>query len=175
MNIDLFFVFDVESIGLYGDSFAVGGGLYGKEGDVMDEFCYCIDKKGLSGMQSDIDWVQKNVPEMEITHLSGEEMRNDFWKKMVEAKSKGAAIFAECKFPVETNFVAKCIEEDKSRIEDAPYPFHEIASVMISAGVDPLKSYKRIEGETPAHHPLMDSRQSFRLLRHCIRKLRKGQ
>ena len=173
-DIKLFFVFDVESIGLYGDDFAVAGGLYDDTGEAIDEFCYSIERDGLKGLEDDIEWVNNNVPDLDVTHDSGEEMRTAFWQKWKEAKDKGAEIFAECKYPVETNFMSKCIKEDLSRIEDAPYPFHEIASFMLASGIDPLKSYQRIEGELPAHHPLMDSRQSLRLLRHCIRKLKKG-
>lgn len=173
-NIEYYFVFDVESIGLYGDDFAVAGGLYDSEGEALDEFCYCIPKEGLKGSPEDLKWVEENVPELPVTHEDGPSMRKAFWGKWIEAKSKDAQIFAECKYPVETNFMAKCIEEDPSRIKDAPYPFHEIASIMLASGTDPLKSYKRIEGELPKHHPLKDTRQSLRILRHCIRKINNG-
>lgn len=96
---------------------------------------------------------------------------SDFWDKWLEAKEKGAGMFAECKYPVETNFMTKCISEDKSRAKDAPYPFHDISTAMETIGLDSLATYKRIEGELDEHNPLCDTRQSFRFLRWIIRNI----
>lgn len=37
-NYDYFFVFDVESLGLYGEAFAVAGGCYDRNGDIALSF-----------------------------------------------------------------------------------------------------------------------------------------
>ena len=46
----------------------------------------------------------------------------------------------------------------------SPYPFLDVASLITSAGGDPLGNLPRENDELPAHHPLHDARQSSRLL-----------
>ena len=49
--------------------------------------------------------------------------------------------------------------------------FHEIASFMQAADMDPMATYEREESEKPAHEPLADARQSARLLATALRSL----
>lgn len=46
----------------------------------------------------------------------------------------------------------------------------DVASVRLAAGLDPLASAPRLDGELPAHDPLRDARQSARLLIEALDK-----
>lgn len=123
------------------------------------------------GLQADRDWVSRNVPVMEITHRDTYGLRLAFWQAWEKAKAAGAEMAAECLWPVEARFLRDCITGDAQRLPDAPYPCHEIASVMLAAGMDPMATYEREESEKPAHSPLADARQSARLLATALRRL----
>ncbi len=75
---------------------------------------------------------------------------------------------AECLWPVEARFIHDCITDDAQRLSAAPYPFHEIASVMLASGMDPMATYNRTPSEMPRHNPLADARQSARLLSEAL-------
>lgn len=169
-----FFVFDVESIGLYGEGFAVAGGVYLSNGAAQWEFCFCCPSDQAQGFEMDREWVRKNVPVMEETHRDTYGLRLAFWKAWEKAKTGGAQMAAECLYPVEARFLRDCITDDAQRINNAPYPFHEIASIMLAAGMDPMATYDRMPPEMPRHNPLADARQSARLLATAIDALEKA-
>lgn len=165
-----FFVFDVESIGLHGEAFAVGGGLYLENGAAQWEFCFSCDPRCAAGLESDRDWVIKNIPIIGITHRSPQFIMEAFWEKWEIARSQGAVMAAECMWPVETNFLESCLNKNFDRAATAPYPCHDIASIMLAAGLDPLATYDRMPSELPKHNPLADARQSARLLSEALSK-----
>lgn len=166
-----FFIFDVESVGLHGDAFAVAGGVYLENGAAQWEFQFCCPTNECSD-PSDLEWVRNNVPVMEITHRSAPMMRDAFWDVWMKAKAQGAQMAAECLWPVEARLVLACVNDDlASRKWEGPYPFHEISSIMLSAGMDAMKNYERSPSESPAHHPLSDARLSARLLAQALSKL----
>lgn len=165
-----FFVFDVESIGLHGEGFAVAGGVYLENGAAQWEFCFACDPRDAEGDVDDREWVSKNVPVFEVTHRTPDGVRDAFWGKWLKAKADGATMAAECLWPVEARFVAACVEDDPhGRKWDGPYPFHEISSIMLAAGMEPMKNYERTESEKPAHNPLGDARLSARLLAEAFK------
>jgi len=168
-----FFVLDVESIGLHGEGFAVAGGVY-INGVPQYEFRFCCPIEEAIGEDNDREWVKKNVPAMEITHRTPTALREAFWAEWQKAKDQYQEIImaGECIWPVEAGFVESCIRQDKSaRNWEGPYPFHEIASIMLSAGMDPMAPYDRQPSELPAHEPLADTRLSARLLATALRGL----
>ncbi|MES2367745.1 MAG: hypothetical protein V4563_17845 [Pseudomonadota bacterium] len=167
-----FFVFDVESIGLHGEGFAVAGGVYLENGASQWEFCFCCPTETAEGLLADRDWVSRNVPVMVITHRDTLGLRMEFWNVWEKAKTGGAEMAAECLWPVEARFLQDCIRDDAQRLPTAPYPCHEIASVMLSAGMNPMATYDRTASELPRHHPLCDARQSARLLVMAIDKIK---
>lgn len=171
-NISSFFVFDVESIGLHGEGFAVAGGVYLSNGAVQWEFGFSCPTDKAEGLRGDRQWVDQNVPVLEVTHRDPIGLRMAFWKLWTNAKHSGAEMAAECLWPVEARFVHDCIRDDAQRLADAPYPFHEISSVMLAAGMNPLATYDRTPSERPPHNPLADSRQSARLLSEALSKLK---
>ena len=165
-----FLVIDVESVGLHGGDFAVAGGVYDRAGcklKTLEEFCYAAPPSMARGTAEDAAWVRENVPELMYTHESPYEVRNTFWDMWEHLKRKypGILMLGECIWPVEAKFLEQCIADlPNTRNWWGPYPLHEIASIMASAGMDPLAEYPRYESEQPKHHPLCDVRQSARLL-----------
>lgn len=166
----LLFVFDVESIGVHGEGFAVAGGLYTAENEALHEFCFACPQIAAQGFADDRKWVAENIPAMPITHEDCVELRNAFWAEWLKAKDR-ALMFAECGWPVEARFLRDCVYDEPERWKTGPYPFHEISTVMLLAGMNPKQVYPRLENEQPAHHPLNDARQSARLLCESLRKL----
>jgi hypothetical protein len=168
-----YFVIDVESIGIHGEGFAVAGGVYLENGAAQWEFCMSCPSNEAEGENCDREWVKNNVPLIEVTHRSPRAMREAFWLMWEKAKLQGATMAAECLWPVEAGFVARCIYDDiETRKWNGPYPFLEISSVMTAAGMDPMKTYDRTQSEKPAHHPLSDVRQSARLLSIALATVR---
>ena len=93
---------------------------------------------------------------------------------MIAKNAYKAAMFVECGWPVEARFLNACIEDHlETRNWEGPYPLHEIATMMLSAGMNPMKTYERYDEELPAHEPLADSRLSARLLFMALQKLSK--
>lgn len=165
----LFFVFDVESIGLHGDAFAVAGGIYSDDGQVGWEFRLAAPREIANGDDSDREWVDINVPHMNPTHPTLREMRDAFWAEWEKAKAEGAIMAAECLWPVEGGFVQQCVRDDmENRKWKGPYPFLEISSVLLAAGMDPMAEYERHPEELPKHDPTADARQSARLLSEAL-------
>ena len=172
-----FFIFDVESAGLHGEGFAVAGGVY-INGAAQSEFRFCCPPEEAEGEEADRDWVKANVPVMEITHRDPRGIREAFWAKWMEAKKQypGIKMAGECIWPVEAGFVARCIYQDKEKRNwEGPYPFHEIASFMQAAGMDPMATYERKASEKPAHEPLADARLSARLLTEALETIAKKE
>lgn len=168
-----FFVFDVESVGLHGEGFAVAGGI-SIGGVLQEEFCYSCPPEEATGNSEDLDWVKDNVPVLDITHRTPKLLRAAFWRRYTAAKENhpGLIMAAECGWPVEAGFLARCIyDEMPARKWEGPYPFHEIATYMLAAGMDPMATYNRTPSELPKHHPLADARQSARLLHEAMTRL----
>lgn len=164
------FVFDVESIGLFGESFAVGGVCADWDGKVHFEFLHACRQASAIGDDEDRKWVGNNVPAFnsDLIRHNPRWVREAFWVEYLKAKEIGAIMFAECSWPVEAKFLIECIQDDiDSNKWQGPYPFHDIASIMLAAGKSPLGTHPRLPGELPAHNPLCDARQSLRLLLEC--------
>lgn len=175
-NPNTFFVFDVESIGLHGEGFAVAGGVYFTDGtvDKGSEFAYSCLPSLAQGEEEDRVWISENVPALPVTHPSLQEMRYDFWRNWESAKERypNLVMTGECVWPVEAGFLSACVKDNiGARKWFGPYPLHEIASFMVAAGMDPMATYDRLESEMPKHHPLGDVRQSSRLLCEALEKL----
>lgn len=160
-----YLVFDVESVGLHGEGFAVGGGIYLENGAAQKEFRMSCPMESCHGTDGDRKWVAENVPVLEVTHRSAKALRDAFWAFWMEAKASGAIMAAECAWPVEARFLEACVADDQeARNWDGPYPLHDIASMLLASGRDPMAKYDRTPSEMPLHDPLADARQSARLM-----------
>lgn len=164
-----FFIFDVESMGLQGEAFAVGGGVYFDNGAALWEFQFCVDPRDVNGTDSARLWVTENVPLMEITHRGVTGMRSAFWEMWQKAKAGGAIMAVDVGWPVEARFLAACVDDDLANREyDGPYPIFEIATARLLAGFDPVGTCDRTPSEMPPHNPLADARHSARLLSKAL-------
>ena len=168
-----FFVFDVESIGLHGEAFAVGGGVYLENGSAQWEFRIACNPSLAAGVQEDRQWVSENIHPIQATASSPKAVRDEFWKLWVRAYREKASMAVECGWPVEARFLCACIDDDEKDVRrlESPYPVIEIASVMMAAGMDPMTLCDRLPSELPRHDPLADARQSARLLSEALAKL----
>ena len=167
-----FFVFDVESIGLHGEAFAVAWVVVDRDGTTLEEGCYSCPPEYARGLSANRKWVADNVPPLQKTHEDPRELRQAFWEKWTEWSGLGTQAVADCPWPVEAKFLSACVDDDlKKREWRGPYPLLDLGSIMLSIGLDPLESHDRLPNEIPAHHPLCDARQSARLLIDSLNKV----
>lgn len=157
------FSFDVESIGLHGEGFAVGV-VITEDGVETRAFHFAADPSIAKGAESSREWVAKNVPPIEITHETLTGVRGAFWSEMLEARNTGAIILSDCGWPVEANFLSACVADDPgNRNWEGPYPLVDVSAVVLASGVDPVAVTERLPNELPFHNPICDARQSARM------------
>lgn len=132
------FVFDVESIGLHGEAFAVAGGVFGPDGaEAGSEFCFAIPRESARGREDDRAWVNEHVPEIPVTHPDACALRSAFWKEWLKARERKLSMLAWCHWPVETNFLSACVADDpETRRWQGPFPFHDLATLLLLRGRD---------------------------------------
>lgn len=160
----LYMVFDVESIGLHGEGFAVGYVVVDRTGAVQMERHYACSPNDARGSDEGRQWIAQNCPPLQVNCVSPGMVRLRFWLDWIAFKERGAVLVADCAWPVEARFLIACVEDEPdARQWQGPYPLHELASFMVAAGMDPMATYERLTDE-PQHDPLGDARQSARLL-----------
>ena len=170
MKQDLFMVFDVESIGLHGEGFAVGWVVVNRDGERLGEGYFACDPAQCAGSDEGRTWVAENVPSLAVTSPTPQHVRNTFWHEWRYWADKGAVLVADCAWPVEAKFLLACVRLNFTAREwRGPYPLHDLASMLLVRGADPLAVTFRMPDELPAHHPLMDARQSARQLVACLK------
>jgi hypothetical protein len=159
------FVFDVESIGLYGEGFAVGYVVTTRERKLIEEGCFACDLDRAIGLDEESrQWIGKNVKIPMYDCVAPWIVREKFWEVLLRYRDT-CLFFADCCYPVETNFLAACVKIDSpGRQWLAPYPLYDIAIIRAALGFDPLTTLPRLENELPKHNPLADARQSARIL-----------
>lgn len=192
MNLPRFFVFDVESVGLYGEDFAVAyvvvdrsgteldAGLFNcpvglsvSSGQIAERHFVAKDIQNLWNERAQNDWswlveyVLSHMPE--ASHNSREQMHSDFWNAWTHWRDRGAVMWADWGYPVEANFLRACVFDNPSRIETAPCPLMEIETVRSLSGLDP--GLPRCIEHLPAHDPLNDARHSARILIESLNRL----
>lgn len=172
---DFFMVFDVESIGLHGEGFAVGYVVIKRDGTVVEEDLFSCPPHAADGTVQNLNWVTKNVPDLPVTSHRPFYVREKFWKCWLRWREHGAVLVADCAWPVEARFLAACVDLLPNEREWlGPYPLHDLASILLATGADPLAITPRLENELPAHNPLNDARQSARQLAGALRRLALG-
>lgn len=161
----LYLVFDIESVGLHGEGFAVGWVVIDNYA-VLHEASYfaCLPEHAY-GTDTNRKWVKENIPYLEPTHSTPMEVRDAFWAVWLKRKALGAVLVTDCGWPVESRFLADCVDSDRTGREwEGPYPLYDLASILLARGKDPLAITARLEDELPQHNPLADARQSARIL-----------
>lgn len=161
-------VFDVESVGLHGEGFSVGWVVVdADEKRIVTSAQYACDPARANGTDESREWLAKNVPvpRQGYNCSSPRGVRDEFWRAWQYGKKLGALLVADCCWPVEARFLAACVDDDpKEREWGGPYPLHDVASILLANGVDPMKKHERHPDELPEHDPMADARQSARLL-----------
>ena len=172
-------VFDVESVGLHGQGFAVGFVVIKDGAEVDNGLFACEQEKTVDDAGhlppnhgGDRKWVAENIPV--LGKLSSPFVVHEkFWAVWQEWKSKGAVLAADCAWPVEGRFLNACVDiATDLRRWDGPYPLIEISTLLLAAGFDPMEPFPRRDDELPIHNPLADARQSARLMMTAIDKLK---
>lgn len=167
----LFMVFDVESIGLHGDGYAVGWVVVdaNDHGRELGRGKLACDPEAQRGTTSSHAWVKENIPSFWPFSDSAHKIREGFWNAWMYWKAQGAILAADCPWPVEARFLCACVDEQPTAREwQGPYPLIDVASVRLAAGLDPLASGERLPFELPVHDPEADARQSARLLLEAL-------
>jgi hypothetical protein len=160
-----YFVFDVESIGLFGEGFAVGWVIIRDGREAGYGRLACLARRA-SGPVDGHAWVRDNVPDLEPGCSSPENLRNVFWE--VWRANSDCVMVADCPWPVEVRFLDACISDSPDRATHSPYPLIDVASVRLAVGLDPLATEGRLPSELPVHDPLADATQSARLLLEAL-------
>lgn len=172
---ELFMVFDVESVGLHGEGFAVGWVVIDRDGKELDEGLFACSPDLARGDDGGRKWVSENVkinPDETVECDSPSDVRGEFWGYWGNWKARGAVLAADCCWPVEARFLAACVDDQPAtRGWDGPYPLHDVASVRLAAGLEPLATVERLPAELPQHDPLADARQSARLLIEALDRI----
>ena len=162
----LWMVFDVESVGLHGEGFAVAWTICDEKGEVKEEGLEHCPIETAKGAEAGRKWVNENVlPHLGVPNCkTPKEVRDKFWKRWKAWEVKGVKLVADVAWPVESNFLSACINDDPGGREMAgPYPLYDVSFLKMSDGVLEI-DYKRLPSELPAHHPLADCRHSARQL-----------
>ena len=168
---DAYMVFDVESVGLHGEAYAVGWVAIENGAEIAFGRLAC-DPDVCRGTDEDRAWIAANIPPIPPTHTRPSEMRADFWVAWCRATASGAVLVADCAWPVEARFLAACIDDHPDgRRWRGPYPLHDVATARLAAGLDPLATVDRLPNEEPKHDPLADARQSARLFLEALRSV----
>lgn len=161
---NLYFVFDVESVGLHGEGFAVGLVVVDETGDKKFECVFCCPMEAARGTDEGRAWCRQNIPAMIQTHATPALMRRSFWKLWKIWKDLKAQMVTDCGWPVEARFLMQCVDDSPSEREwEGPYPLHDLCSAGHATGCDMTQTQPRRGEEFPPHNPLNDARQSARL------------
>jgi hypothetical protein len=163
-NTKLFLVFDVESVGLHGEGFAVGFVVVDREFNQLDCGRFACSYLAARGNAPGFQWCAGLFSNLAVTHDTPLQVREAFWCKWREWSDKGALMAADCAWPVEARFLNQCVEDHPIEREWlGPYPLLDLAPMLLQAGIDPTEKFPRLENELPEHDPLCDARQSARL------------
>lgn len=172
---DLLFVFDVESVGLMGEGFAVGAVLVNRQtGNEVNSFLFHCPSAAAQGSMVDREWVDKHVViEAPCTAQTPTEVRAQFWSALRETNREGVGIYADVPWPVEADFLLRAARENHHLQPQIIYPLLDVATLLVADNVDPLRTHRRQADEKPRNNPLADARQSARLLCRTLKRLDK--
>lgn len=179
-----YLVIDCESIGLYGDTFAVAAVLSNNKGKILEVFhCACM----VQGVLSQLDRItfftegegKKVVSECKKLNQveSLKELRDSFWKfymkcvSHVRETNDKLQVYGDVIFPVESNFLAAVA---KDNLEDRqflmPYPLMDVAN-SVDVNIDRIDKYIKenayyivcdVANRKPIkHNPLWDVKTSL--------------
>jgi hypothetical protein len=162
-------IFDVESVGIHGEGFAVSLLLAKNLKETWHITWACIPNESM-GTPEDFKWVKENVRFPPDTIWLGfpQQVRTAFWAKWLELKEERAILCSDVTWPVETSFLSACVKDDPgTRNWQGPYPLVDVNTLHLLG--DPPRI--RLPEHLPEHDPLADCRHSLRQLKSVITKL----
>jgi len=148
--------FDCESIGLWGETFAVGAVVLDiSSGEVLDRFE--ILNESLLPAAAMNEWVNEHV----LPHLTNMErcqssiaLRESFFR-FLQAHKQTAEVWVDVGFPVETNFLAAVAHDNlEKRFWEMPYPLHDVSN-FVDINIDRIASSGLLN--LRQHHPTEDA------------------
>jgi hypothetical protein len=152
--------FDGESDGLHGEVFAIGAAVLDRRGAVVDRF------RGWTPPPPTLnDWCRQNLPRSVQTgadphdpwtqHRTAPALRAAFWTWLRRWLDLGALVVADCGWPVEAGLLSACVADAPAeRAMRGPYPLHELATLLLAAGQDPVTlDGARYAAELLEEHP----------------------
>src|SRR4051794_38904197 len=107
-------VFDVESIGLHGEGYAVAWMVVRlSTGEVMTEGRASCPSDCARGFPDDRLWIRQHVdPHLPpSTHQAPIQVRRAFWNAWRSWAERSTHLIAHCGWPVEARFLADCIDD----------------------------------------------------------------
>lgn len=173
---------DVESVGLHGEGFAwgvvVGECLPDGTFEEMAARWESCPVDSAYGDRDGLAWCRTNVPPSVLCgtgYANPLALRHAFWLyyQAWTERYPDMWLAADCAWPVETMFLSTCVSDNPAeRCWQGPYPLLDLSPLLAAAGENPTATHDRQEDERPAHHPLMDARQSARQYARVLAKLR---
>lgn len=165
-------VFDVESIGLHGEGFAVAYRVMNAAGEAVESNEFSCDPALALGRDEDRAWVAANVPTLARNCATPAEVRAKFWQRWLHWREAGAWLAADCSWPVEAAFLAACVRDGGDAAHwQGPYPLLDISTLTFALGRDPRDEETRLPDELPLHDPAADVRHSARKLQQALTSL----
>lgn len=143
------FMFDVESIGLYGAGFAFSAVVADKKGKIIDSASYsCLTEEVIKELNK-LEFFTTGEGKEIITECkklnqvnSLKELRNKFYNFYMKYKDN-CDIYSDCNYPVETNFLADVANDDlEIRQWNMPFPLLDVVH-KVSPEVDRVEYYTR--------------------------------
>jgi hypothetical protein len=140
--------FDCESDGLWGDTFAVGAALV----SVPNPTKVFSTFTGRCSVTLTDPWAREHLPNLNhmFCYDSAEELREEFWVWLLSKQHPRAStmVLADVSFPVEARFLTQCVADQRRKHPgtqwlNAPYPLHELASLLYAIGEDPIELNRR--------------------------------
>lgn len=157
-------VFDVESIGLQGEGFAVAWQVVEVQTQATLESATqacCTDLA--QGSAADRAWVAANVPVLAANCASPAEVRARFWSAWLRWRGQDTWLVADCAWPVETNFLSACVQDAGPDAHFlGPLPLFDLTALTLFGQADASAPLARLPNELPEHDPAADVRHTAR-------------
>lgn len=174
---EVIFSVDAETVGLYGEHFAIGWSLRSvATGEEIDHGYEACSSSNANGDDDDREWISKNVlPKLppQTTADNPSQLYEKFWAIWMDTKKNYDKVHcvADCGFPVESRLFENCVKLDHSKRKfDGPYPLNEVETMLGAAKLD-RDSIPLNHDEILTHHPTHDARRSGRLYYRALKKL----
>jgi hypothetical protein len=148
-------IFDVESIGLHGEGFAVGW-IVVWEGKIQERTLLTCHPDQAVGQPQGREWVMEHVwPQLcqYPLSLSTHAIQEAFWQRWSILRGGNGMLMADCPWPVETNFLNACVAWDpQDRYWAGPFPLLDAAT---------LRAYGQAKPTRDLHDPLQDAIETW--------------